>query len=119
MYDSSLPAFRILDRLDALCEEVERIDDLDGERVSFLARSWDEMVDLLNVACSSPVFREDREVCSARLQHLLQRIPALVRKVETCQSSVAEQLMAENRRMSSMRDNRSCAPTESVFQRCV
>ncbi|MBF0123994.1 MAG: hypothetical protein HQL60_01505 [Magnetococcales bacterium] len=96
----------IVVRMEELLDEIMMVDEMEGDRIGQLARSWEEVVLMLDIGCSSDQYPDDqvrKRVVLDQLEGLSRRIPVAISRLAHAHSSVAQQLFAENRRMLSLR----------------
>ncbi|MBF0159048.1 MAG: hypothetical protein HQL58_05945 [Magnetococcales bacterium] len=113
----------IVSRMQELLNEIMLVDEIGGERVGQLAHSWEEVVLMLEIGCSSgqlngsTIDRDQGQDLLAQLQDLSQRIPVALSRLAQEHSRVAQQLFAENRRMLSLRGY--APPQEMVLRHYI
>ncbi len=96
----------ILSRLEAILDRLSHPHLLTAEEVGFLAREWDETMDLLERFPDGAAFRAlsagDKLFLRTWLQRLLRRLPTVLNRLVAQKSDIAQQLFSESRRLQAM-----------------
>ncbi|MBF0590195.1 MAG: hypothetical protein HQL53_13825 [Magnetococcales bacterium] len=95
-----------LQRLEDLLETISSPESQDPDIMGRLPAEWDAAVACLVEESSARKGRNDNADYKARLQQIMDRMPAVMETLAQHRSEVSKQLSAENRRMVALRSTR-------------